>query len=144
MNRILSWMLLAALAGCQGSASDGEASNGSSTETNSPPVPSPGSESPPILFASDEEPVDTFAERAAEVKTRFDKQVGPLLVKHCVRCHGEKKVESGIRIDRLDGGLDERWLPLWKGVRRNVVEETMPPEDEPQPTAQERALLDEW
>ena len=144
MSRVSSWMLLAALVGCQGSANDDEVSSGSSTGANSVQVAGPGSESPPILFATDVEPEDTFAERAAELKTRFEKQVGPLLVKHCVRCHGEKKVESGIRIDRLDGGLSERWLPLWKGVRRNVVEETMPPEDEPQPTATERALLEEW
>ena len=144
MNRVLPWMLLAAMAGCQDSASDQEASSGSSTQAESAPMVGPGSESPPILFARELEPHELFAERAAEVKSRFGEQVGPLLVKHCVRCHGEKKTESGIRVDRLDCGLEERWLPLWKGIRRNVVDATMPPEDEPQPTDLERKVLDEW
>ena len=144
MNRVLPWLLLVALAGCQGSASDQRASSGSTTDAESAAMAGPGSESPPILFAKDVEPEDLFAERAAELKSRFQEQIGPLLVKHCVRCHGEKKIESGIRVDRLDGGLEERWLPLWKGIHRNVVEATMPPEDEPQPSAEERKVLDEW
>ncbi len=142
MKRVVPWMLLAVALGCQGQSADtadtssGPAESGSTTDV--------GAQSPPILFAKDVEPVDRFAERAAELKARFEKQIGPLLAKHCVGCHGEKKIESGIRVDRLDGGLDERWLPLWRGIRRNVVGGTMPPEDEPQPTAGEQRALDEW
>ena len=88
MKRVVPWMLLAAVAGCQGSEPDDRPVAVSSSPVESSSGTGAGSERPPILFARDEEPVDTFAERAAEVKARFEKQVGPLLVKHCVRWHG--------------------------------------------------------
>ena len=131
MKRVLPLMLLAASVGCQPSEPGDKPAGTSPSSVESGSMTGPGSESPPILFAKDEEPVDPFVERAAEVKSRFEKQVEPLLAKYCVRCHGEKKIESGIRVDRLDGGLDDRWLPLWKGIRRQVTGQVMPPEDEP-------------
>ncbi|MFM7163123.1 MAG: DUF1549 domain-containing protein, partial [Planctomycetaceae bacterium] len=33
----------------------------------------------------------------------FEKQVRPLLVEHCQKCHGPGKQESGLRLDRRDG-----------------------------------------
>ena len=144
MKRVLPWMLLAASVGCQSSEQGDKPAETSPSSVESGSMTGRGSESPPILFAKDEEPVDPFVERAAEVKSRFEKQVEPLLAKYCVRCHGEKKLESGIRVDRLDGGLDDRWLPLWKGIRRQVNDQVMPPEDELQLTPQERKVMDAW
>ncbi|HCK53258.1 MAG TPA: hypothetical protein DIC23_08585, partial [Planctomycetaceae bacterium] len=144
MKLVVPSMLLAVVLGCQGNDSGADADRPAASPAESGSTTDAGSQRPPILFAKDVEPADRFAERAAELKERFKTQVGPFLARHCVRCHGEKKIESGIRVDRLDGGLEERWLPLWKGIRRNVVEGTMPPEDEPQPTAQEREVLDGW
>ena len=144
MKLVVPSMLLAVVLGCQGNDSGADADRPAASPAESGSTTDAGSQRPPILFAKDVEPADRFAERAAELKERFKTQVGPFLARHCVRCHGEKKIESGIRVDRLDGGLEERWLPLWKGIRRNVVEGTMPPEDEPQPSAQEREVLDGW
>ena len=140
MKRVVPWMLLAASIGCQ-SSEQGDSSVGMSTSSVESDQ---GSESPPILFAKDQDPVDAFAQRAATVKSRFEKQVEPLLAKYCVRCHGEKKIESGIRVDRLDGGLEDRWLPLWKGIRHQVADQVMPPEDEPQLSVEEREVMDSW
>lgn len=80
---------------------------------------------------------------AADDKT-FRETVQPLLVKHCFRCHNADKMKSGIRVDQLTGTPEDRHLPLWKNIWKQVEDEAMPPEDEPQPTAEERAALLEW
>jgi hypothetical protein len=84
------------------------------------------------------------AGKAAEVQKTFQQRIRPLLTKYCRRCHNVDKMKSGVRVDHLDGGLEDRHLPLWKGIRKQVSEETMPPEDEPQPTAEQRRLLTDW
>ncbi len=33
----------------------------------------------------------------------FEKEIRPALVQHCVRCHGEKKVQGGLRLDTREG-----------------------------------------
>ena len=85
-----------------------------------------------------------FAAETTDVAESYNKQVAPLLKKHCVRCHNAEKLTSGVRVDHLDATLDDRHLKLWKHVRRQLRDETMPPEDEPQPTADERRLAVEW
>ena len=86
----------------------------------------------------------SFADEVSETAATFDKHVVPLLKKHCVRCHNPDKLTSGVRVDHLDSSLDDRHLKLWKHVKRHLQDETMPPEDEPQPTAGERRLAVEW
>ncbi|MBC8290666.1 MAG: DUF1587 domain-containing protein, partial [Planctomycetes bacterium] len=74
----------------------------------------------------------------------FKKDVEPLLKKFCFRCHNADKMKSGIRVDRLNGKLADRHLKLWTHIRGQLKKETMPPEDELQPTAAERKQLIEW
>lgn len=33
----------------------------------------------------------------------FEKEIRPALVQHCVRCHGEKKMQGGLRLDSREG-----------------------------------------
>jgi len=40
--------------------------------------------------------------RADERTDHFEKYVRPLLIQHCVECHGPKKQESGLRLDSRD------------------------------------------
>ncbi|MFM8217725.1 MAG: DUF1549 domain-containing protein, partial [Planctomycetaceae bacterium] len=51
--------------------------------------------------------VVSISARAAEPSPAdlefFEKQVRPLLVEHCQKCHGPGKQESGLRLDRRDG-----------------------------------------
>lgn len=86
----------------------------------------------------------TPEEADAAVKQSFDKQIQPLLSKYCLRCHNPDKMESGIRVDRLNGQLEDRHIRLWGGIHTQLEEEYMPPIDEPQPSAEERKLMNEW
>mgnify|MGYP001429446993 CR=1 FL=1 len=60
------------------------------------------------------------------------------LTKHCVSCHGPKKKKGDLRLDKLSrdfkSGIDGH---LWAEVVENINAGEMPPEDEPQPTADE-------
>ena len=81
---------------------------------------------------------------AVSSQESFTKQVQPLLKKYCLRCHNADKMKSGIRVDQLTGALKVKYLFLWKDILKQVEGESMPPEDELQPTADERRLLAEW
>ena len=81
---------------------------------------------------------------AAAEQTIFKATIQPLVQKYCQRCHNVDKMTSGIRVDQLDGALEDRHLFLWKDILKQVDDEAMPPEDEPQPTVQERKLLVDW
>jgi hypothetical protein len=84
------------------------------------------------------------AARKTPEERSFKKKIQPLLEKYCLRCHNAKEMKSGIRVDHLDGTMENNRLFLWRGIREQVDEQAMPPEDELQPTSQERALLDGW
>src|SRR5579871_1725632 len=74
----------------------------------------------------------------------FQDVVQPLIEKHCVRCHNVDVRKSGVRVDQITGILEDRHLPLLKGMQKQLSDEVMPPEDEPQPTAEERKAMTEW
>ena len=95
------------------------------------------------LFAQDASP-DSTDEAAAAVKRDFDETTKPLLAKYCIRCHNADNKESGIRVDQLDGSLAGRRPFLWEAIQKQVDTESMPPEDERQPTAREREQLSMW
>ncbi len=76
--------------------------------------------------------------------TTFNESIQPLIQKYCQRCHNVDKMTSGIRVDQLDGSLEDRHLFLWKDILKQIKDEAMPPEDEPQPTTEERKLLVDW
>lgn len=64
---------------------------------------------------------------------------------HCLRCHGEEKQKGDFRIDTLSrdftlGGDAE----LWFEVVTRIGAGEMPPEDEPQPAAEESNRVMEW
>jgi len=68
----------------------------------------------------------------------------PLLNQFCVDCHNADHAEVGLRLDELDGTLPQRRLRLWQTMRAQIKTTSMPPEDAPQPTGNERKLLLEW
>ena len=60
------------------------------------------------------------------------------LQKHCIACHGPKKTKGDLRLDQLSrdfkSGVDGQ---VWAEVVEKINAGEMPPEDEPQPTADE-------
>ncbi|MFM8221400.1 MAG: DUF1587 domain-containing protein, partial [Planctomycetaceae bacterium] len=101
-----------------------------SDKTGASPNTPPGNRPPPL----DE----------ATLKTQFQQQVKPLLAKYCVRCHNIDDRQSGVRVDHIDGAADDQQIALFKAIRRQLDQSSMPPEEEPQPTAAERTLIDAW
>jgi hypothetical protein len=84
------------------------------------------------------------ADQFAVVQRRFQEQVNPLLAKYCLRCHNAEKMKSGVRVDQLDGSLPGRQAFLLQDIREQLSDEAMPPDDEPQPTIDERQSLVDW
>lgn len=92
---------------------------------------------------------DAAADRAAPldpgaIEQRFQTQIRPLIGTYCLRCHNADTMKSGVRVDQLDGMLEGRQAFLWKAIREQLSDEAMPPDDELQPTADERRLLAGW
>lgn len=81
---------------------------------------------------------------ADELEAGFDRTVKPFLKQHCVRCHNADKQTSGVRVDQLDGKLEDRHLKLWEHVLEQSKSAAMPPEEEKQPSGEERKLAVEW
>jgi mono/diheme cytochrome c family protein len=76
----------------------------------------------------------------------FERDVRPILQKHCVRCHGAKKQESRVRLDNLSTNLiaERAAAETWNEVLNVLQASEMPPEDEPQLTAEQRRTLTSW
>ena len=87
--------------------------------------------------------VATSVASAAD-EAAFDEHIQPLLKKYCVRCHNAEDMESGIRVDQVTTVIEDRHIPLWKGIQKQIADGAMPPEDEPQLSAEQRKSLDEW
>ena len=78
------------------------------------------------------------------LKSQFAESVQPLLKRHCYRCHGAKRMKSGVRVDQLDLTLEDKELFLLQHIHKQLKQESMPPEDEQQLNKSERSLLVEW
>ena len=83
-------------------------------------------------------PVDSTTQQA------FESVALPFLKGHCYRCHNERERESGIRLDQLTGELPEASLKLWEEISEQIETSAMPPEEEPQPTAEHRKAMVQW
>ncbi|MBB77112.1 MAG: hypothetical protein CMJ75_21615 [Planctomycetaceae bacterium] len=96
----------------------------------------------PIPLSAQGERNAVDAEIAVQESFRTDIQ--PLLKALCLRCHNAEKMESGIRLDHLDGTLPDKNLFHWRDVRKQLLGMGMPPEGERQPNPVERAQLVRW
>ncbi|MGK0189667.1 MAG: hypothetical protein ACI9R3_005484 [Verrucomicrobiales bacterium] len=93
------------------------------------------------LSPSDE---DSLKKEIVTLETGFQERVQPLLKEFCFKCHDADKQKSGIRLDRLNGGLADKQLFLLRHVLAQLEDEAMPPEEEAQPTDEQRKDLVEW
>ena len=82
---------------------------------------------------------------ADDAQTEFDRVVQPFLKQHCDRCHGEMKHEAEFRLDTLSRDLASGPSgQKWAEVIERISSAQMPPDKEPQPTAEEGAKVVEW
>ena len=79
-----------------------------------------------------------------QLSETFRQQIAPWIKQNCTNCHNEENRESGIRVDNLDDSLPDSSIRLWQAIFDQVTEGKMPPEDQPQPTDQERQRFTQW
>ena len=75
----------------------------------------------------------------------FQSEVRPLLADLCFRCHGETKQKGSMRLDTLDPALPTPAVANhWKAVLDALQAGDMPPEEERQPSVEQRRVLVQW
>jgi len=87
--------------------------------------------------------VSISAQAQLPERPEFDEHVLPVLEMLCYDCHGNGADEGGLQLDRAATELIAN-RPLWGKVWENLLSETMPPGDMPQPTATERKTISRW
>jgi mono/diheme cytochrome c family protein len=110
---------------------------------------------PPLLFSSLLVALCGLSAANAQ-DVEFVRDVKPIFVKHCAKCHGAKKLESGLRLD-VGGGIlrggdggevvvigdaaKSRLVRILKGEDEDV--ERMPPEG-PELTSEQISKIEAW
>jgi hypothetical protein len=75
----------------------------------------------------------------------FEADIKPLVTKYCVKCHSGKKPKGEVDFATFATAEDARTrVDVWESAVELIVDESMPPEDAPQPTAAERATFKAW
>jgi hypothetical protein len=75
----------------------------------------------------------------------FTSQIVPFLKKHCLECHSSKTPDSEIQFDTYKtAAAIEADAKTWQRVLEMLQSSAMPPDDRPQPTAEERKRIVEW
>ena len=75
----------------------------------------------------------------------FDHDIQPLLHTYCLKCHGGPKPKKGINLERFsDIPSIQRDPKLWRDVVEQLTSRDMPPDDKPQPSEAQRAMLIDW
>jgi hypothetical protein len=82
---------------------------------------------------------------SAEGLQKYRDEVEPVLSELCFDCHGDGAKKGDVILDTLESDaamLSNR--DLWWKVLKMVRAELMPPNDKPQPTTEQRKLLEGW
>ena len=75
----------------------------------------------------------------------FKDRVRPFFNAHCVSCHGPEKSKGKMTVHSLDGDLSTgQELDRWEQILEVLESGEMPPEDEEQPSANERSAVAKW
>jgi hypothetical protein len=98
----------------------------------------------PVVRAADDDDAAWAAARAESMKT-FKGEVTPLITNYCGKCHMGNKRKGGASFATA---VKQPALPtfrdLWKRTSVQLKGEDMPPEDEKQPSEQERQAILDW
>jgi hypothetical protein len=78
-------------------------------------------------------------------KAVYEGTVRPFLRTHCLKCHGEEKTLSGLRLDTLGTDfLSGKTGDVWREVYDRIGNRTMPPKKEVRPDAAEALKVANW
>ena len=86
------------------------------------------------------------AVRAVEVVAAdFKKNVQPVLEEYCYDCHGGGETRGSVALDAFNSttnfaGSRDLWWRVLKNLRANF----MPPAKKPQPTREQKAVIEQW
>jgi hypothetical protein len=78
------------------------------------------------------------AEETKPDRLTFAKDIAPVVKQYCISCHSGAKPKASFSLEKIEGDGDRK---TWDKVIRVLQAREMPPEDKPQPTAQERDKL---
>ncbi|NNE93161.1 MAG: DUF1592 domain-containing protein [Verrucomicrobiales bacterium] len=83
---------------------------------------------------------------SAEEKFDYARDVRPVLEQHCFKCHGPEKQKSDVRFDTLSTDFlkDRPAAETWHDALNALQLGEMPPDDEPELSAKDRAALTGW
>ena len=82
---------------------------------------------------------------AMPLRAQSTSELDGFFEEHCNRCHGEKKEKGHLRLDTLSRDFSsEEDAERWFEIITRIGAGEMPPEDEPQPTAESANLAMEW
>jgi mono/diheme cytochrome c family protein len=81
----------------------------------------------------------------AENMAAYERDVKPLLAKHCIGCHGPKKLEGDLSLALLDPDMKQSVSGArWAVVREMLTTGEMPPEERPRPSNAEIEKMLAW
>ena len=82
---------------------------------------------------------------SAENMAAYKDEVRPFLEKHCIGCHGPKKLKGDLALDLLDPDMKESTSAArWAVVRDQLENGDMPPDDKPQPPLEQSDKVLAW
>lgn len=98
-----------------------------------------------IVLLASALPVLAAPAPVAELEARWRDEVLPVVERYCYDCHGEGIREGELDLeDYPDIASMQADRERWKRIRGHLDQKLMPPVDEDQPSADQRALLLEW
>ncbi|MGE3310415.1 MAG: DUF1592 domain-containing protein [Limisphaerales bacterium] len=75
----------------------------------------------------------------------FEGVIRPLLARYCLDCHSTAKLEGDLDLEQFTSLAEIESRPrIWEGVLEQLGHGEMPPKKAPQPSADERSLLESW
>lgn len=81
----------------------------------------------------------------ASAQDRFETDIKPLLSSHCLTCHSTEKQEGELDLERFSTiAVVKNDAGVWEHALEQLSLGTMPPEDAPQLSAEQKQTLTDW
>ena len=75
----------------------------------------------------------------------FEQTIRPLTELYCLKCHSKEKLKGDLDLERFTSFKEVKKHPeVWRRVLEQLEDGEMPPEDKPQPAAEEKKQLMAW